>query len=352
MEFTASAIAEFLKGEVEGDPEIKVSTVAKIEEGHAGAISFLANPKYEHFIYTTDSSVVLVNRDFVPAAPVRATLIKVYNAYESFASLLGLIEQSRPKKKGIHSTAVIEASARIGSDVYVGACTYIGENCIIGDGCQIYPQVYVGDNTKVGEKCLIYAGVKIYHECIIGNRCTIHAGSVIGSDGFGFAPQSGSEFMKIPQVGNVILEDNVEIGANVAIDRATMGSTIIGKGVKLDNLIQIGHNVEIGENTVMAAQAGVAGSTKVGKNCMFGGQIGIAGHLKIADGTKLGAQAGVPGDIKEENQILIGSPAIDHRSFLKSSVIFRKLPDLKKKVDDLEKEIESINKLRNNSPVK
>ena len=352
MEFTAAAIAGFLNGEIAGDPEIKVNTIAKIEEGHEGALSFLANPKYEHFIYTTNSSVVLVNRDFVPSAPVKATMIKVNNAYESFASLLTLVEQSRPKKKGIHPTAVIEASARIGSDVYIGALAYIGENCIIGDGCRIYPQVYIGDSTKIGENCLIYPGVKIYYECIIGNRCTIHAGSVIGGDGFGFAPQSESEFLKIPQVGNVILENNVEIGANVAIDRATMGSTIIRKGVKLDNLIQIGHNVEIGENSVMAAQGGIAGSTKVGKNCMFGGQVGIAGHIKIANGTKLGAQAGVPGDIKEENQILIGSPVIEHRNFLKSSVIFKNLPGLNKKVDDLEKDIELIKKLNDKFPVR
>jgi UDP-3-O-[3-hydroxymyristoyl] glucosamine N-acyltransferase len=352
MEFTAAAIAGFLNGEIAGDPEIKVNTIAKLEEGHEGALSFLANPKYEHFIYTTNSSVVLVNRDFVPSASVKATMIKVNNAYESFASLLTLVEQSRPKKKGIHPTAVIEASARIGSDVYIGALAYIGENCIIGDGCRIYPQVYIGDSTKIGDSCLIYPGVKIYYECVIGNKCTIHAGSVIGSDGFGFAPQSESEFLKIPQVGNVILEDNVEIGANVAIDRATMGSTIIRKGVKLDNLIQIGHNVEIGENTVMAGQTGIAGSSKIGKNCMVAGQVGIVGHLKIADGTKIGAQAGISGDIQEENSVLTGSPAIDHRNFLKSSVLFRKLPDLNRKVNDLEKDLISIKKLIDKFPVR
>jgi UDP-3-O-[3-hydroxymyristoyl] glucosamine N-acyltransferase len=352
MEFTATAIAEFLKGEIVGDPEIKVSTIAKIEEGHEGALSFLANPKYEPCIYTTGSSIVLVNRDFVPTAPVRATMIKVDSAYESFASLLKLVEQSKPKKKGIHPTAVIEASARIGGNVYIGACAYIGENCIIGDGCSIYPQVYIGDNTKIGENCLIYPGVKVYHECIIGRGCTIHAGSVIGSDGFGFAPQSESEFTKIPQIGNVILEDNVEIGANVAIDRATMGSTVIRRGVKLDNLIQIGHNVEIGENTVMAGLTGIAGSTKVGKNCMVGGQVGIAGHIKIADGTKIGAKSGVPNDIKKENLIYSGVPAIEHKDFLKVAVIYRKLPDLKAKVDRLEKDIESMKKLSAKPPVK
>jgi len=342
MEFTVASIAEFLKGEITGDPEIKVNTIAKIEEGHEGALSFLANPKYEHFIYSTESSVVLVNKDFIPSAPVKATLIRVSNAYESFASLMTLVDQSRPKKKGVHPSAVIEKSARIGADAYIGAFVYIGENCVIGNNCRIYPHAFIGDNTKIGDECLIFSGVKIYHECIIGNKCTIHAGSVIGSDGFGFAPQSETEFMKIPQLGNVILEDHVEIGANVAIDRATMGSTIIHRGVKLDNLIQIGHNVEIGENTVMAGQSGIAGSTKIGKNCMFGGQVGISGHLKVADNTKIGAQAGVISDIREENQIVIGSPAIEHRTFLRSSVIFRKLPELKSKIEFLEQELEFL----------
>jgi len=344
MEFTAETIAGFLKGEIEGNPDTKVNTVAKIEEGHEGALSFLANPKYEHFIYSTKSSVVLVNKSFVPSAKIEATLIKVENAYEAFASLLRLVDQARPRKKGIHGTAIIETTAKIGSEVYIGPYAYIGENCIIGDGCAIYPHVYVGDNTKLGNNCTINPGVKIYHDCLIGEGCIIHAGTVIGSDGFGFAPQSDNEFMKIPQLGNVILENHVEIGANVTIDRATMGSTIIRNGVKLDNLIQIGHNVEVGENTVMAAQTGLAGSSKIGKNCMFGGQVGIAGHNKIANGTKIGAQAGVLGDIKEENTVIIGTPAIDLKQFLKSSVIFKKLPELKIKVDTLEKEIESLKK--------
>lgn len=342
MEFTAAAIAEFLKGEIEGDPEIKVNTVAKIEEGHKGALSFLANPKYENFLYNTASSVVLVNRDFVPSSPVRATLIKVDNAYKSFASLLTFVEQSKPKKKGVHPTAVIEESASIGEDVYIGAFVYIGENCIIGNNCRIYPHSYIGDSTKIGDDCLVYSGVKLYHECVVGNNCTIHAGSVIGSDGFGFAPQSDNEFMKIPQLGNVILEDHVEIGANVAIDRATMGSTIIRKGVKLDNLIQIGHNVEVGENTVMAGQTGIAGSSKIGKNCMFAGQVGIAGHIKIADGTKIGAQSGVPGNVRKENSVITGYPAIEHKDFLRSAVVYRKLPELKSKIDYLAQELEFL----------
>lgn len=345
MEFTASTIAGFLKGEIVGDPETVVSTIAKIEEGHAGALSFLANPKYEHYIYTTKSSIVLVNKSFVPTSKIEATLIKVENAYEAFASLLRLVDQSRPRKKGIHTTAVIEPTAKIGTDVYIGPYAYIGENCRVGDNCSIYPHVFVGDSTTIGSNSTLYAGVKIYHECVIGEGCIIHAGTVVGSDGFGFAPQSENEYMKIPQLGNVVIEDHVEIGANVAIDRATMGSTVIRKGVKLDNLIQIGHNVEIGENTVMAAQTGIAGSVKIGKNCMFGGQVGIAGHIKIANGTKIGAQAGIIGDIKEENRAIIGSPAIDIRQFLRSSVIFNKLPELKAKVDTLEKELGTLKKL-------
>jgi len=342
MEFTAAAIAGFLKGEIVGDPEVKVNTVARIEEGHPGALSFLANPKYEQFLYTTESSIVLVSKDLKPSGVVRATMIKVPDAYEAFASLLLMVDQSRPRKMGIHPTAVIEQSAKIGTDVYIGANAYIGENCTVGDRCRIYPQTFVGDNTIIGSECLIYAGVKIYHDCIVGNNCTIHAGTVIGSDGFGFAPQSDNQFMKIPQIGNVVIEDNVEIGANSAIDRATMGSTVIRKGVKLDNLVQIGHNVEIGENTVMAALSGVAGSAKIGRNCMFGGQTGIAGHLKVADGTKVGAQAGIAGDVKEANTTLLGSPAIEHLQYLKSFSVFRKLPELKSKIDMLAKRLDPL----------
>ena len=344
MEFTASVIAGFLKGEIEGDPEAKVNTIAKIEEGHEGALSFLANPKYEHYIYTTGSTVVLVNKTFVPAQKVSATLIRVDNAYESFASLLRLVDQARPRKTGIHPTAVIESTAKIGSDIYVGPYAYIGENAVIGDDCSVYPHVYIGDNTRVGKKCIIYPGVKIYYECVLGENCIIHAGTVIGSDGFGFAPQSDNEYMKIPQLGNVILEDNVEIGANVTIDRATMGSTIIRSGVKLDNLIQIGHNVEVGENTVMAALSGISGSTKLGKNCMVGGQVGFAGHIKIADGTRIGAQAGILGEIKEENTAIIGSPAFDIKQFMKSTVLFKRLPEMKTRIDRIEKEVESLKK--------
>jgi len=344
MEFTASTIAGFLNGDIEGNPDIKVNTIAKIEEGHEGALSFLANPKYEHYIYQTKSSIVLVNKSFVPSASIGATLIRVENSYEAFASLLRLVDQARPRKKGIHPSAIIESSAKVGSDVFIGPYAYIGENCIIGDGCSIYPHVYIGDNTRLGINCTINPGVKIYHDCLIGEGCIIHAGSVIGSDGFGFAPQSDNEYMKIPQLGNVVLEDHVEIGANVTIDRATMGSTIIRKGVKLDNLIQIGHNVEVGENSVMAAQTGISGSTKIGRNCMFGGQVGLAGHLKIADGTKIGAQGGILGDVKAENTVIIGSPAIELKQFMRCSVVFKKLPEMKIKIDLLEKEVESLKK--------
>lgn len=344
MEFNAKTIAGFLNGEIEGDPEIKVNTVAKIEEGHKDALSFLANPKYEHYIYTTKSSIILVNKDFVPSGKIDATLIRVENAYDAFASLLRLVDQSRPKKKGIHPTAVIEETSVIGKDVYIGPFVYIGSHCRIGDGCSLFPHVYIGDGTEIGKNTILNSGVKVYHNCVIGESCVIHAGTVIGSDGFGFAPQSDSEFMKIPQIGNVIIEDNVEIGANVAIDRATMGSTIIRKGVKLDNLIQIGHNVEVGENTVMAGQSGIAGSSKIGKNCMFGGQVGIVGHIKIADGTKIGAKSGISGDIKNENTVVLGYPAIDHREFLRCSVIFKKLPEMRSSIIRLEKEVEAIKK--------
>ncbi|HHU34525.1 MAG TPA: UDP-3-O-(3-hydroxymyristoyl)glucosamine N-acyltransferase [Bacteroidetes bacterium] len=342
MEFTAAVIAGFLQGEIVGNPETKVNTIAKIEEGHPGALSFLANPKYEHHIYETGSSIVLVNKSFVPTSAVKATMIRVDDAYKAFASLLLLVEQSKPKKKGIHPTAIIEPSAKIGDNPYIGAYTYIGENVVIGKNASIYPQVFIGDNVRISDDCTLFSGVKVYSDTVMGNKCTIHAGTVIGADGFGFAPQSQDEFIKIPQLGNVIIEDHVEIGANSTIDRATMGSTIIRKGVKLDNLIQVGHNVEIGENTVIAAQSGVSGSTKIGKNCMIGGQVGFAGHLKVADGTKIGAQSGIPGDVKNENSVIIGYPAIDLKQFMRSSVLFKRLPDMSQKIDTLEKKLKEI----------
>jgi UDP-3-O-[3-hydroxymyristoyl] glucosamine N-acyltransferase len=344
MEFTATTIAEFLKGEIEGNPNAKVNTVAKIEEGHEGALSFLSNPKYEHYIYTTQSTIVLVNKDFIPSKKINTTLIRVADAYVAFASLLTMVEQVKPKKKGIHPTAIIESSAKVGKDVYIGAYTYLGENCSIGNNCILFPHVFIGDNSKIGNNCIINPGVTVYHESTIGNNCTIHAGTVIGSDGFGFAPMTEGDYMKIPQIGNVLIEDNVEIGANVTIDRSTMGSTILRKGVKLDNLIQIAHNVEVGENTVIAAQTGIAGSTKVGKNCMFGGQVAINGHISVANGTKVGAQGGIAQSVNEENTILQGTPAIPYRQFYRSSVVFSNLPELKRKIDVLEKEIDSLKK--------
>lgn len=342
MKFDAKTIAGFLKGEVVGNPDMEVTTVAKIEEGQPGALSFLANPAYEKYIYTTGSSIVLVNRDFTPASAVKATLIKVDNAYEAFASLLTLYQESQPKKSGIHPTAVIEATASIGEGVFIGAMAYIGDNVIVGDGCRIFSHVSVETNSKMGPGTILYSGVKVYHDCIIGKDCIIHAGSVIGSDGFGFAPNSANDYKKIPQIGNVILEDNVEIGANTVIDRATMGSTIIRRGVKLDNLIQIAHNVEVGENTVMAAQSGIAGSTKVGRNCMFGGQVGITGHVTIADGTMAAAQTGISGPVKNPGTTLYGSPAFEFKNYQKSYILFRKLPELKQRIDDLENELKII----------
>jgi len=344
MEFTAAMIAGMLDGTVEGDPETRLNTIAKIEEGHEGALSFLSNPKYETYIYTTGSSAVLVSKDFKPSKRVNATLIRVEDPYMAVARLLAIYEQSKPVKKGIHPTAVIEDSATVGKDVYIGAYAVISENAVIGDGCRIYPHVYVGEAVKVGSKTTLYAGVRIYKECIIGNECIIHGGVVIGADGFGFAPVNDNNYLKIPQVGNVILEDNVEVGANTCIDRATMGSTIIHRGVKIDNLVQVAHNVVIGENTVIAAQTGIAGSTKVGKNCMFGGQSGMVGHITIADGVKVGAQTGIIGSVKGENSIVMGTPSIDSRKFMKSYAYFVRLPELNDKITELSKEIESLKK--------
>ena len=342
MEFTAAMIAQILNGTVEGDPETRLNTVARIEEGRAGALSFLSNPKYEPYLYTTGSSAVLVKNDFTPAKAVTATLIRVDDPYQALARLLAFYEQVKSPKKGIHPTAVIDEKATVGKDVFIGACTVITENTIIGDGCSLHPQVYIGENVKIGKNCTLHPGVKVYRDCVIGNDCILHAGAVIGADGFGFAPVADSNFMKIPQIGNVILEDNVEIGSNTCIDRATMGSTIIRKGVKLDNLIQVGHNVEIGENTVIAAQSGLAGSTRVGKNCMFGGQVGLAGHLSIAAGVKIGAQSGIMSTVTEENAVLLGYPATDSRQFLRSVAYIRRIPDISSKVDALAKTVESL----------
>ena len=343
MEFTAQQIAEFLNGTIEGDPNVKVNNFSKIEEGLSGTLTFLANPKYEHYIYNTQASIVLVNNDFIPASSVRATLVKVANAYTGLAMLLNMVDQFKSKKTGIDSTAYIASSASIGDECFIGNMAYIGEKTTIGKNCLIYPHAYIGDNVKLGDNSIIYPHVTIYDDCIIGQNCIIHAGVVIGSDGFGFAPE-GETYKKIPQIGNVILEDNVEVGANTTIDRAVMGSTIIHQGVKLDNLIQVAHNVEIGEHTVMAAQVGLAGSTKIGKHCSFGGQVGIAGHLHITDKVQLGAQSGVMRDIKDAGDKLLGSPAIPAKDQMRSSAVFMKLPEIYKTLYQLQKEVEELKK--------
>lgn len=340
MEFTAKQIAEFVQGRVEGNENTAVHTFAKIEEGIPGAISFLSNPKYTHYLYDTKSDIVLINEDLVLEKPVTPTLIRVNNAYEAVAKLLQLYESIKPKKSGIDPLAYISKSAKIGKECYIGAFAYIGENAEIGDGCAIYPHAYIGDGVKIGENCTINPNTTIYQGCKLGNNIIIHAGSVIGADGFGFAPNAEG-YDKIPQIGIVIIEDNVEIGANTCIDRSTMGATILHKGVKLDNLVQIAHNNEIGENTVMSAQVGIAGSTKVGSWCMFGGQVGIAGHITIGDKVFLGAQSGVPSSLKS-NQSLIGTPPMEPTPYFKSQAIFRRLPDMYKQINELKKEIEKL----------
>ncbi|WP_370525403.1 UDP-3-O-(3-hydroxymyristoyl)glucosamine N-acyltransferase [Dysgonomonas sp. 521] len=340
MSFTAKQIATVLNGTIEGDSSIEVNSFSRIEEGKPGTLTFLANPKYTHFIYTTGASIVLVNNDFVAEQPVKATLIRCFNAYASLAILMDMVEKSKPQKSGIEAMSHIAENAKLGENVYVGAFSYIAENVEIGNNTKIYPQSYVGDNVKIGDNTIIYPGVKIYAGCIIGNNCIIHSGVVIGSDGFGFAPENGV-FKKIPQMGIVRVEDDVEIGANTTIDRAVMDATIIHKGVKLDNLIQIAHNVEVGDNTVMAAQVGISGSTKIGKQCMFGGQVGLGGHITIGDNANIGAQSGIISNIKPDAKIL-GSPAIPVKDFFKSSVIFPKLPEMYKQIAQLQKEIEAL----------
>ena len=340
MEFKAKDIAALLNGVVEGDPEVAVNNVSKIEEGKPGTLAFLANPKYEHYIYTTQASIVLVNKTFEPAREFFCTLIRVESAYDAIATLLQLYEIMRPKPLGIEQPVYVSEDATIGEKPYIGAFAYIGKKAKIGNNVKIYPQVYIGDGVVVGDNTIIYAGAKIYHGCVIGNSCIIHAGVVIGADGFGFVPE-GDTYKKIPQIGNVVVEDEVEIGANTCIDRATMGSTFIRKGVKLDNLIQIAHNVVVGANTVIAAQSGIAGTTKIGENCVFGGQVGIIGHLNIGAGTQIAAQSGISSNIPDKS-ILRGSPAFDLPKYQKCYVVFRKLPELYGQVKDLEKEIKNL----------
>ncbi|NDV65952.1 UDP-3-O-(3-hydroxymyristoyl)glucosamine N-acyltransferase [Bacteroides sp. 224] len=346
MEFSAKQIAAFIQGEIVGDENAKVHTFAKIEEGVPGALSFLANPKYASYIYTTQSSIVLVNKDFQPEQEIKATLIKVDNAYESLAKLMNLYESNKPKKLGVDSLAYVAPTAKLGENVYIGAFAYIGENVIIGDNTQIYPHTYIGDGAKVGDTCVLYSNVSIYHDCRIGNECIIHSGAVIGSDGFGFAP-TDEGYDKIPQIGIVILEDKVEIGANTCLDRSTMGATVIHKGVKLDNLIHIAHNVEVGSHTGMAAQVGISGSTKVGEWCMIGGQAGLSGHITIGDKVGIGAQSGIKSSVKDGSQI-IGSPAIEIKQWFKASTVFKHLPDMYLEMSKLRKELDELKKQLNN----
>ena len=337
MEFTAELIAGYLGGEIAGDPKAVVTKLAKIEEGEAGALAFLANPKYEHYIYDTKATIVIVNRSFEPTAPVAATMIRVDDAYSCFAKLLELYVANKPRKKGVSPLAAIDASATLGDEAYVGEFAVIGANVRLGKNCQIYPHVYVGDNVRLGDNVQLFPGVKIYEQCEIGDNVTIHAGSVIGADGFGFAPDDKGAYHKIPQIGNVRIECDVEIGANTCIDRATMGSTVIRRGVKLDNLIQIGHNVTVGENTVAASQVGVAGSSKVGANCMFGGQVGIAGHLTVGDRVKIASKSGVSNSIPE-GETYMGSPAMPGIKYLSYKVrqLEKELAKLRERLGEAE----------------
>lgn len=342
MNFTAQQIAQLIQGRVEGNENAAINTFAKIEEGKPGAISFLANEKYTHYIYNTESSVVLVNEDLELEQEVKCTLIRVKNAYESVAKLLQMYEAMKPKKKGIDSLAFIDPTAKVGDDCYIGPFAFIGPGAVIGEGCVIHPHVSIGDRVTIGDDTEINSNVVIYHDCKVGSRCILHAGCVIGADGFGFAP-AGEGYDKIPQIGIVTIEDDVEIGANTCIDRSTMGSTYVRHGVKLDNLVQIAHNTDIGANTVMSAQVGVAGSTKVGEWCMFGGQVGVAGHIKIGNKVLLGAQSGANGSIKD-NQQLIGTPPMEMKPYFRSQAVFRHLPEMYKELEVLKREIAELKK--------
>lgn len=337
MQLTAHQIGTLLEGTVEGNPEVTVNQLAKIEEAIEGSLSFLANSKYEQFVYRSKASIVIVNNDFIPTQPIKATLIRVQNAYSAFSVLLEKYDEIlKSTKIGIEEPSFIHPEAQIGDDVYIGAFAYVGANVKIGDGSKIYPNTYLAENVTIGKKVTLYPGVKVYFNCTIGDQSIIHSGAIIGSDGFGFANGGEGAYRKVSQIGNVIIEENVEIGSNTTIDRATMGSTIIRKGVKLDNLIQIAHNVEIGTNTVIAAQTGVSGSTKIGENCVIGGQVGMVGHISIANGSNIGAKSAVNNTIKEENRSWNGFPMMPYRDSLKSQVIIKRLPELEKRIEELE----------------
>lgn len=345
MKFTASQIAEILEGEIEGNPEIEVSMLSKIEEGQKGSLTFLSNPKYTSFIYTTQASVVVVNKDFVPEKKISSTLLKVDDAYKSFSKLLEFYNEYKRSKSGRENPHYLSETATIGENVYIGAFAYIGENVVIGDNCKIYPNAFVGDDVVIGDNTTVYSGVHIYYETQIGKNCVINSGAVIGADGFGFVPNEKGVYSKVPQIGNVIIEDNVDIGSCTSIDRATLGSTRIREGVKLDNQIQIAHNVEIGKNTVIASQTGIAGSTKIGENCQIGGQVGFAGHLIIGNGVKIQAQSGVGKNLKD-NEVVQGSHAFNFMDWNKSYIHFRNLPKLATSVHKLEKELKEIKELK------
>lgn len=343
MEFTAKQIATLINGTIEGEPNAIVKSFGKLENATEGQLSFLANPKYDEYLYSTGASVIIINNSLKIEKPVSATLIRVADAYSSFAVLLSeYAKMKRANLTGIEQPAFIDATARMGENVYVGAFSYLGKHVTIGNNVKIFPQVFLGENVIVEDNSILFPGVKIHHDCIIGKNVSIHAGAVIGGDGFGYAPQDDGSFKKIPQIGNVVVEDNVEIGANAAIDRATIGSTIIKSGAKLDNLIQIAHNVEIGANTVIAAQSGISGSTKIGNNVMIGGQAGIVGHVQIADGSKINAQSGVSKSIKTPNTAVTGSPAFEYSQALRSQIISRKLPELEKRIQELEQVIKNL----------
>jgi len=340
MKFTAKQIADILEGEIVGNPNEEVSKLSKIEEGEKGSLTFLSNPKYYSFLYTTNASVAIVNNTFQPEKSISTTLIKVENAYEAFSKILAFYNEVKNNKTGRENPHFISDSAKIGDNEYIGAFSYIGENVILGDNVKIYPSSYIGDNTTIGNNCVIFSGVKIYSETSIGHNCKIHSGTIIGSDGFGFAPSKNGTFTAIPQIGNVVIEDNVDIGSVCTIDRATMGSTIIRKGVKLDNQIQVAHNVEIGSNTVIASQTGIAGSTKIGENCMIGGQVGIAGHIQIGNNVKILAQAGISKSIKDD-EMVNGTPAFKVQDFNKSYAYFKNLPKIASKINNIEKELKT-----------
>ncbi|OMP30701.1 UDP-3-O-(3-hydroxymyristoyl)glucosamine N-acyltransferase [Mangrovimonas sp. DI 80] len=342
MKFTAIQIAEILEGDVVGNPDVEVYKLSKIEEGTQGSLTFLANPKYKPYIYSTQASITIVNHNFVVEEPITTTLIKVEDAYKSFSKLLEYYNHIKLNKSGIEQPSFISETAKYGENIYVGAFSYLGENVKIGNNVKIYPSAYIGDNVSIGDNTIVFAGAKVYSDCVIGSHCVINSGAIIGADGFGFAPNENGEYSKVPQIGNVIIEDYVDIGATTTIDRATLGSTVIRRGVKLDNQIQIAHNVEVGKNTVIAAQTGVAGSTKIGQNCQIGGQVGIAGHLSIGNNVKIQAQSGIGRNIKD-NEVLQGSPALGYGEYNKSYVHFKNLPKIVKDINEIEKKVNGNN---------